>query len=170
VNEAQRQHLRLHEALRAGDLEAVRYALGNPRDFANARDAYLNVHVLSYAIALAPLDLVRALLEAGADPNYEDLGGFPSLLSAIDAARPDGPALLALLLDFGADVQQRGINDYTPLHHAAARDDAAAIEVLLARGADPDARTRIDDLTTPREEALRAGNAAALRALPAPQR
>ena len=165
MNESQRAHLRLEEALRAGDLEAARFALGNPPDFANARDAYLNEPILSYAIALAPLELVRTLLEAGADPNYADLGGFPSLFTAIDARRTDGAALLALLLAFGADVQQRGINDYTPLHHAAARDDAAAIEVLLAHGADPDARTRIDDLSTPLDEALRGGCDAALRAL-----
>ncbi len=165
MNDAQRLHLLLHSALRDGDLEVARYALGNPLDYANARDAYLNVPVLSYAIALAPLDLVRALLEAGADPNYEDLGGFPSLLCAIDAQRSDGAALLELLLDFGADIQQRGINDYTPLHHAAARGDAEAVAVLLARGADPDARTRIDDCSTPLEEALRGKCAAAIRAL-----
>ena len=165
MNEAMRAHLRLEQALRAGDLEAARFALGNPADFANARDAYMNSPILSYAITWAPIDLVRALLEAGADPNYEDLGGFPSLLAAIDAPRDDVPALLALLLQFGADVQQRGINDYTPLHHAAARDDAAAVEVLLAGGADPEARTRIDDCSTPLEEALRGGCEAAVRAL-----
>jgi ankyrin repeat protein len=165
LNDAMRAHIRLEEALRAGDLEAARFALGNPTDFANARDPYLNEPVLSYAIALAPLEVVRALLEAGADPNYEDLGGFPSLFGAIDARRADGAALLALLLASGADVQQRGINDYTPLHHAAARDDAAAVEVLLAHGADPEARTRIDDCSTPLEEALRGGCEAAVRAL-----
>jgi hypothetical protein len=170
VNEAQRLHGLLHGALRAGDLQGVLFALGNSHDFANARDAYWNVHVLSHAIELAPLDRVRALLEAGADPNYEDLGGFPSLFWAIDAKRADGPALLALLLEFGADIQQRGINEYTPVHYAAARGDAAAIAALLAHGADPDARTRIDEQATPREEALRNGNPAALRALPEPQR
>jgi ankyrin repeat protein len=165
VNDEQRSLLRLEQALRDGDLEAARFALGNPADFANARDPYMNDFVLAYAIALAPLDLVRTLLEAGADPNYADLGGFPSLFNAIDARRPDGPALVALLLEFGADVQQRGVNDYTALHHAAARDDAAAVELLLAHGADPDARTRIDDLSTPLEEALRSGCEAAVRAL-----
>jgi ankyrin repeat protein len=169
VNEAQRMHLRLHEALRASDLEGVRYALGNPVDFANARDAYLNIPVLSHAIGLASIAFVRILLEAGADPNYGDHAGFPSLFCALDADT-DRLALLALLLEFGADVEQRGINDYTPLHHAAARNDAAAIEVLLAHGADPDARTRIDDRETPLEEALRFGWNDAVRVLRAHQR
>jgi ankyrin repeat protein len=169
MNEAQRMHLRLHDALRAGDLEGVRYALGNPSDFANARDAYLNIPVLSHSIGLAPIAFVRTLLEAGADPNYGDHAGFPSLFCALDADA-DRPALLALLLEFGADVQQRGINDYTPLHQAAARNDPAAIAVLLAHGADPDARTRIDDCETPLEEALRFGWDGAARALRAHQR
>ena len=69
MNEAQRMHLRLHDALRAGDLEGARHALGNPIDFANARDGYLNIPVLSYAIGLAPIEFVRTLLEAGADPD-----------------------------------------------------------------------------------------------------
>ncbi len=170
MNEAQRAYRLLERALQAGDLEAARFALGNPTDFANARDAYLNQPILSYAITWAPLELVRVLLEAGADPNYEDLGGFPSLLAAIDAPRDDVPALLELLLEFGADVQQRGINDSTPLHHAVARNDVAAIGILLARGADPEARTRIDDLSTPLEDALRGGHAEAVRALRAQRR
>jgi len=58
-----------------------------------------------------------------------------------------------LLLSRGADIQQRGVNDYTPLHYAAARNDAKLIELLLARGADPNARTRIDDFATPAQEA-----------------
>lgn len=46
-------------------------------------------------------------------------------------------------------MQQRGLNDWTPLHYAVSLDDAEAVEVLLAHGADVDARTRIDDCDTP---------------------
>ena len=60
--------------------------------------------------------------------------------------------ILELLLSFGADVQQRGHNDYTPLHYAAAMEDIGAMELLLAHGADLNARTRIDDYATPLEE------------------
>ena len=57
-------------------------------------------------------------------------------------------------------------DDYTPLHHAASRDDAIAVTMLLDRGADPTARTRIDNYGTPLEEAEQFGHgigAAALR-------
>ena len=60
--------------------------------------------------------------------------------------------ILELLLSSGADVQQRGHNDYTPLHYAAAMEDMRAMELLLAHGADLNARTRIDDYATPLEE------------------
>jgi uncharacterized protein len=45
------------------------------------------------------------------------------------------------------------LNDWTPLHYADSLDDPAAIELLLAHGADAEARTRIDDYATPLEEA-----------------
>jgi uncharacterized protein len=43
------------------------------------------------------------------------------------------------------------------LHYAVARNDARAVELLLAFGADPDARTNIDDYATPLQEAENAG-------------
>lgn len=45
----------------------------------------------------------------------------------------------------------RGINDWTALHFAAASDDAVSVQMLLEAGADPNARTRIDDFETPLE-------------------
>jgi ankyrin repeat protein len=65
---------------------------------------------------------------------------------------------LSLLLSFGANIQQRGVNDDTPLHYAACQDDPSSIELLLKQGADPDARTRIDHYATPLEEAEQFGH------------
>ena len=101
----------------------------------------------------SPLLLVKKLLELGANPNYPDAGGFPSLFAALDSKQPDRCDRLTMLLNYGADIQQRGVNDYTPLHHAAMRNDGEAVSLLLARGADPTARTRIDHYATALEEA-----------------
>lgn len=58
---------------------------------------------------------------------------------------------------FGADPDQRGINDYTALHMAVGERNLVALERLLEAGADATLRTRIDDYETPREMAERAG-------------
>lgn len=144
----------IHEAYRRGDLDALKGLLGNPPDFPNCRGPLgVGEKILEYAIYHSPLGFVRTLLELGADPNYEDAAGFPSLIAAISTTRADQCGIAELLLDFGADIQQRGVNDYTPLHYAAARNDVKLLHLLLSRGADPNARTGIDDYTTPLEEA-----------------
>jgi ankyrin repeat protein len=154
----------IHRATAAGDLAALRRAYADAPGFPNVRDAH-GTSCLAYAIAQGPLPLIAALLALGADPNAEADDGFPSLLAAIDRPGPDRHVVLGLLLAAGARTDQRGINDYTPLHHAACRDDAEAVALLLAHGADPAARTRIDDRATPLEEAERAGCARAAAAL-----
>ncbi len=65
------------------------------------------------------------------------------------------PDILKLLLEFGADPNQRGINDYTPLRMAVAENQLSAMKLLLEAGADPRLRTRIDEYETPREMAER---------------
>lgn len=158
--------LAIHDAYRRGDLEALRRLLGDPPDFPNCRGpAGVGEIILEYAIYHSPLAFVRTLLDLGADPNYQDHAGFPSLIAALSADRADRGELIELLLAYGADIQERGVNDWTPLHYAAATDDVEGIRLLLAHGADPDARTRIDDCATPLEEARTLGRTAAVRAL-----
>jgi ankyrin repeat protein len=158
-----------------GDLAAFRAALGDPEGFP---DCVLDVDFLGcgdrpldIAIRCAPPAFVAALIRLGADPRAPAEDGLPPLFQAIDAPRADRLAVLAVLLEAGADPEQRGLNDGTALHHAVARRDLDAIRLLLAHGADPRARTRIDDLSTPLEDAAAAGfaeAAAAMRAVPSP--
>ncbi|MES2177060.1 MAG: ankyrin repeat domain-containing protein [Gemmatimonadota bacterium] len=49
------------------------------------------------------------------------------------------PAMRYLVEELGADVNQRDLNGYTPLHHAAARGDNEMILYLVSKGADPKA-------------------------------
>jgi ankyrin repeat protein len=77
-----------------------------------------------------------------------------------------GP-LIALLLRHGARTDQRGVNDWTPLHLAVTRRNLEGVRVLVAHGADANARTRVDDFSTPLEDAQAAGFAEAIEAMSA---
>jgi ankyrin repeat protein len=89
--------------------------------------------------------------------NYEDGGGFPALIAALSTDRRDRLDLLRLLIRLGAELNRRGVNDWTPLHYAASSRDLQALRLLLESGADPTLRTRIDDFTTALEDAEAAG-------------
>ncbi len=167
ITDEMRAHMRLCDALDAGDMIEVREALGAPATLAGAVDAYTGDNVMQLAIGRCTPAFLRELIAAGGDVNYECLDGFPSLIAALTSPRADRHETLLLLLEAGADITQRGVNDYTPLHTAASLDDVAAIKMLLAFGVDPQARTRIDQLATPLEEAQLLRKDAAIAALKA---
>lgn len=152
-------------AFRAGDLTALRRAVPDPSAIPNGRMPGAIGHCLVYAIGQSPLAFIRVLLDLGADPNAPADDGFPSLISALgmtravsgSPARPDVDDIVRLLLARGADPNQRGVNDYTALHMAVAEGNHLAVQRLLDAGADPAARTCIDDCETPGEMAVGAG-------------
>jgi ankyrin repeat protein len=156
---------RIDAAFRAGDLAALLESVEDRDAVPNGPMPLAIGPCLEYAIYHSPLPFIRALLEMGADPNPEDHAGFPSLIAALTCGRaqPSAPGrrdvddIIKLLLSFGADPNQRGINDYTPLHMAVGERNIAAVKLLLQAGADPRLRTRIDDCETPRDIAERAG-------------
>jgi len=156
---------RIDEAFRAGDLDALRAAVDDPAVVPNGRIPYAIGWCLVYAIYHSPLPFIRRLLEVGANPNAPVDDGFPPLIAALSCTRAvpgatkrtDIDDIVRLLLSFGADPNQRGINDYTPLHMAVAERNPAAVQILLDGGADPELRTRIDDCQTPLEMAHAAG-------------
>ena len=114
------------------------------------------------------IEIVDALLDFGADPNRKSswwAGGFHPLHAASGdvsdrliaaGAVPDACAaarlgrtdLLERILDEDPDrVHERGGDGQTPLHFARSRD---VVDLLLARGADPDARD-LDHRSSPAE-------------------
>jgi len=156
---------RIHEAFCRGDLDDLRAAVDDPSAVPNGRMPDGIGSCLVYAIYHSPFAFIRTLLEAGADPKLPVQDGFPPLIAALGCARPapgtttrsDVNDILRLLLAFGANPNERGINDYTPLHVAVGERNATAIQILLDAGADPELRTRIDACETPREMAEAAG-------------
>jgi uncharacterized protein len=164
---------RIDDAFRRGDLEALRAAIEDPAAVPNGRMPDGIGPCLVYAIYHSPLHFIRTLLEIGADPNAPVDDGFPPLIAALSCTRDvpgasrrqDVDDVLRLLLSCGADPNQRGINDYTPLHMAVAERNLRAILILLDAGADASLRTRIDDHETPLEMAQAAGLDAAVALL-----
>jgi ankyrin repeat protein len=156
---------KIDAAFRAGDLAALRAAVDDPDIVPNGPMPLAIGPCLEYAIYHSPLPFIRTLLENGADLNPTDHAGFPPLIAALSCSnphpgapgRPDVAEIIELLLSFGADPNQRGLNDYTPLHMAAGERNLRAVEILLDGGADPRLQTRIDDCETPREMAEKAG-------------
>ena len=62
-------------------------------------------------------------------------------------------------------MNARGINQWTPAHLAAARNDVRALEILVRFGADLSILTEIDGFTTPLEDARFFGSADAVEYL-----
>lgn len=159
---------RIHSAFRMGDLNALRAAVDDSGAIPNGQMPLTIGSCLVYAIYHSPLGFIRTLLEIGADPNAPANDGFPPLIAALCCARDvagatrrtDVDDILRLLLSFGADPNQRGINDYTALHMAVAERQPLTVQMLLDAGANPELRTRIDECETPLEMAEAAGLAA----------
>ncbi|MDK9705651.1 MAG: ankyrin repeat domain-containing protein [Desulforhopalus sp.] len=159
------QFQKIDTAFRAGDLAALREAVSDPDSIPNGPMPLTIGSCLEYAIYHSPLPFIRTLLTIGAAPNPTDHNGFPPLIAALSCSRPrpgtrekrDVLDILRLLLEFKSDPNQRGINDYTPLHIAVSECNLPAVELLLSAGADPRLRTRIDDFETARDMAENSG-------------
>ena len=146
VNEAQGDGMTaLHWAAERRDLTMAELLLAAGADVEAATriGSYTPLHLASKS---GDSSLVRALLRAGSDAIAVTTNTGVSPLH-LAAASGDGPSV-GLLLDHGARVDARDASEWgqTPLIYAAATNGAAAIEVLLARGADPDLATRSADV------------------------
>ena len=83
-------------------------------------------------VHLYPIELVRLLLDAGADPSRE-LADWTPLMAAASGGRAD---VVAELLRRGADVNGRSLSRRTALEAAAIRKHGDIIRLLLDAGAD----------------------------------
>jgi ankyrin repeat protein len=93
-----------------------------------------------YAAATIPAGLgaMRHLLEAGADANAETLGGATPLFPAVNISAE----MTRLLLDKGANPNQATRGGVTPILFTR---DASVVTLLLARGADVKARSKVGE-------------------------
>jgi cytohesin len=85
-------------------------------------------------------DTVAILLKNGADVKAALPNGETVLHVA--AARSDGAPLVKMLLDAGADVNAKTKDGVTPLHYAAMNKSLDPLKILLASGAETNARSK----------------------------
>lgn len=90
-------------------------------------------------------EMVKTLLDQGADPNELDSSGHPPLYRA--CGRTGNPEVIQLLVKGGADPNLRsGVMKATALHEAQRFKNQLVVDALLDWGADPtvaDARGRM---------------------------
>jgi ankyrin repeat protein len=120
---------------------------------------------ITRAVAAGAVATVAWMIARGVDLHQRPADGYTLLLTALERDPPARYELLELLLTHGAPIDEQGINDWTPAHMAAAREDIPALELLVRFGADLSARTRIDSYATPLEEARILGRERSVRFL-----
>jgi ankyrin repeat protein len=131
----------LHVAVGNEDLDAVNTLLraGAPVSAANT----LGVTPVYLAAESGNVAILKRLLDAGADVKSADATGDTLLMAAVRAGNADA---VDLLLERGAPVN---VGDpqfgHTALMWAARRNDTAMMKRLLARGAEPNAHTRVGE-------------------------
>ena len=90
---------------------------------------------LDAAAFAGAVNVVRFLLEIGADPN---VGGEDGNIPLVDASLKGFDAVVSLLLDHGAGVNKvSAVSGTTALYAAASFGRLSVVKLLLARGADP---------------------------------
>jgi len=102
---------------------------------ANVNARYRDRPLLLWAIQEGHLNVVKALVAAGASLKRRDDSGF----SALDQAVGEGNIrIVKFLLEAGADVNGQTVNG-SPLHTACAYRHSRIAKLLLDNGADPSA-------------------------------
>lgn len=141
-------------------------AISSPRDemvapllqagaFVNVRRKKDGASALHIAAGRINVDLVRALLSAGADTSLFDHDGMTPLHVAAAEGRTDA---LQALIDHGVDVDIAGQGGQTALHMAVVRKKLESVKILLAAGANPDCLMPGMDNETPLMAAARRGH------------
>jgi cytohesin len=96
---------------------------------------------LMYAASTGNTDVVKLLIDKGADINARNNGDWTALMLAAQTGALD---TVRLLLEKGADANAANEDGYTALMCAAASesDDPALVQAILAKGVEVNAKTK----------------------------
>lgn len=129
----------LHWVVRVGDI-ALTQELIDAGAKVNMVNRY-GLPALYIAASDGDVKMMKVLLKAGADPNTRDKTGETMLMAAAQSGNPNA---LKLLLDSEAEVDARDPTyEQTALMFALRENDNVAVKLLIERGADVNAQTRV---------------------------
>jgi len=131
----------LIEASIVGNVEAVRAQLNTEDNIINARyndrRREFGATALHVACRNNKVDVIRVLLENGADPNsVDDFGQTPLIELMLMENDGNVSAAIELLLEHGADINAKDDEDTTALMYACLSKNKNAVDVLLENRAD----------------------------------
>lgn len=129
----------LFDAVKSGDLSQLNTALQGA-DLNAAGEGGMTPLML--AASLGQLDMVKALLAAGADVGARGEREYTALMHGVYNPDLDRgfPEVVQALIDAGADIEANIFYGTRPLMLAAGAGEAGVVQVLLKAGGDPKAR------------------------------
>lgn len=114
-------------------------------DLIDAEDGIRNQVALDTASANGNLDIVKALVEAGANINATDIDNISPLGYAATNGHSDIVIYLSSLRELNPNIVRTGkYADETPLMYAAWKCNKEAVEALIKKGANVNATKRVD--------------------------
>jgi ankyrin repeat protein len=155
VDERRFQQAAFLKAASEGDLERLRELLAAGISPDTADPPHPGTHALTQAVLRGHVEVVRALLDAGADVNVD-----PDSPPIVCAASAGNEAIVRLLLQAGASAQTRGSDGRSALSWACQHDHLMVVCALLEAGVSRDA-----DATDALAAASEAGHVAIVRLL-----
>lgn len=141
-----------------GDLDQLEFASQIVDSFPHDKDSCYGSPWIEHAVSSGSLKAVKWMIEKGVNLQPVNTDGYPPVISCIEVEGQEKYQILCALIDSGADINERGIHGWTPLHMAAIRDDKESMRILLEAGADRTITTEIDDDATAEEEARNLGH------------
>jgi hypothetical protein len=136
---------RLIEAIFAGDMPEVRAAIASGARLDDCGGTWGTP--LMHAGAVADLELLQLLIEAGADPNARAAGDMTALITTADhVGMADKRArACALLVEAGANVDATTVRGRSALMIASELEQIVVVRALLQLGASPSLSDRAGD-------------------------
>ena len=108
-------------------------------DRTNLYDFYISQTMLMTASSHCRIDLMKMLIEAGADVNKKTVEKESSLVFAIQSDRERSYICVKTLIDCGADIESKDRIGFTPLLHAIENGRSDIVELLINEGANVNA-------------------------------